>query len=100
MQVGMEVQVLAEGVDRHDDAGQALGQTERGAQVFQQAFVRDAAQVLEQVAVETEVGPQHLGHAESEMPVRDGKEDSLGQERAKDLDLLLVAAGAEPAPLA
>ena len=24
MEVGMEVQILAEGVDRHDDAGQAL----------------------------------------------------------------------------
>jgi hypothetical protein len=34
------------------------------------------------------------------MPVRDGKEDRLGQERPEELDLLLVAGGAEPAPLA
>jgi len=34
------------------------------------------------------------------MPVRDGKEDRLGQERAEELDLILVAEGAEPASLA
>jgi len=44
VQVGMEVQVLAEGVDGHDNTGQDLGQAERGAQVFDQALVRDAGQ--------------------------------------------------------
>jgi len=42
-------------VDRHDDAGQAVGQVEGGAQVFEEALVGQAAQILEQVAVETEV---------------------------------------------
>ena len=41
-------------MDGHDEAGQAIGQIERGAQVCEQALVGDAAQVLEQVAVETE----------------------------------------------
>ena len=91
VEVGMEVEVLAEGVDRHDDAGQALGQVERGAQVFEQAFVRQAAQVLEQVAVEAEVWPQHFGDTEGEMAMRYGKEDRLGQQRPEKLDLLLVA---------
>jgi hypothetical protein len=58
------------------------------------------AQVFEQVAVEPEVGAQHLGDAEGEVPVRDGEQDRLGQQRAEELDLLLVAGGAEPAPLA
>jgi hypothetical protein len=53
--------------------------------------VGQVAQVLEQVAVEAEVRAQHLGDAEGEMPVRDGKEDRLGQERPEELDLLLVA---------
>ena len=100
VQVGVEVEVLAEGVDGHDDAGQALGQVERGAQIFEQALVGEAAQVLEQVAVEAEVRAQHLGDAEGEMAVRDGEQDRLGQQRAEELDLLLVAGGAEPAPLA
>jgi len=91
VEVGMEVQVLAEGVDRHDDAGQPLGQVEGVAQVFEQALVRQAAQVLEQVAVEAEVRAQHLGDSEGEMPVRDREQDRLGQQRAEELDFLLVA---------
>jgi hypothetical protein len=91
VEVGMEVEVLAEGVDRHHDAGQAFGQVERGAQVFEQALVSKTAQVLEQVAVEAEVRAQHFGNAEGEMTVRDGKQDCLGQQRTEELDLLLVA---------
>ena len=59
-----------------------------------------AAQVLEQVAVEADVRAEHLGDAKCEMAVRNGEEDRLGQQRAEELDLLLVAGGAEPAPLA
>ncbi len=100
MQVGMEVQVLAEGVAGHDNTGQDLGQAERGAQVFDQALVRDAAEVLEQVAIEAEVWAQHLGHAESEVAMRDREGDRLGQQRPEELDLLLVAGGTEPTTLA
>ena len=53
--------------------------------------MRNAAQVLEQVPVVAEVRAQHLRNAEGEMPVRHGKKDRLGQERAEELDLLLVA---------
>ncbi len=64
------IEVLAKGVDRHDDAGQAVGQVQRGAQVFEEALVRDAAEVFEQVAVIAEVWAQHLGNAEGEVAVR------------------------------
>ena len=47
--MGVKVEVLAEGVDGHDDAGQPVGKVEGGAQVFEQALVRDAAQILEQL---------------------------------------------------
>lgn len=33
--------------------------------------------------VEAEVGPQQPGNAEGEVPVREGKEDRLGQQRAE-----------------
>ncbi len=72
----------------------------RGMQVFEQALVGKDAQVLEQVPVEAEVRAQHLGDAEGEMAVGHGKEDRFGEERAEELDLLLVAGRAEPAPLA
>jgi hypothetical protein len=91
VQVGVKIQILAEGVDCHDDTGQAVGQVERGTQVFEQALVRDAAQILEQVPVVPEVGPQHLGHAKGEMAVRYGKQNRLAQQRPEKLDLLLVA---------
>jgi len=46
MGMRVEIHVLAKRVDGHDDAGLALRQVERGAQVFD---VRQAAQVLKQV---------------------------------------------------
>ena len=60
----------------------------------------DAAVVLEQGAVEAKVRAQHLGDAEGEMPVRDREQDGFGEQRAEELDLLLVAGGTEPASLA
>lgn len=39
----------------HDDAGQAVGQIQSGAQVLEEALVRDPAQILEQIAVVAEV---------------------------------------------
>jgi hypothetical protein len=79
VQVGVEVQVLAEGVDAHDDTGESVGQVERGAHVHEKALMGDAAVILEQRAVEAEVGAQHLGDAEGEMAVRDWEQDCLGQ---------------------
>jgi hypothetical protein len=45
----MKINVLAKRVDGHDDAGLALRQVERGAQVFEETLVRQAAQILKQV---------------------------------------------------
>ena len=100
VQVGVEVQILAEGVNGHDDAGDAFGQAQARAQKLDQALVGDAAEVFEQIAVVAEVRAEHLGDAEHEMPVRHRIEDALGQQRPEELDLLLVAGRAEPAALA
>lgn len=54
-------------------------------------LVRDSAQILEQVAVEAEVRAQHLGDTEGEMAVWHREENGLGEQRAEELDLLLVA---------
>jgi hypothetical protein len=43
VQTGVKIEVLAEGVDGHDEAGQSVGQAERGAQVFEQALVGEVA---------------------------------------------------------
>ena len=43
VQVGMKVEVFAEGMDGHDDAGLAVGKIQRSARVFKQALVSDVA---------------------------------------------------------
>jgi hypothetical protein len=43
---GIEVQILAEGVNGHDDAGDAFGQAQARAQKLDQALVGDAAEVF------------------------------------------------------
>ncbi len=51
VQVGMEVEVLAEGVNRHDDIGQSPGQGKGGAQVFELTVVAaDAGEALFEIA--------------------------------------------------
>jgi hypothetical protein len=83
VEVGMEVEVLAEGVDGHDDAGQAVGQVEHGALIVGQALVGDAAHILEQIPVVAKVDPQHFGQGKGEMPVGHGEKNGLGDERAE-----------------
>ena len=61
VQVGVEVQILAEGVNGHDDAGDAFGQAQARAQKLDQALVGDAAEVFEQIAVVAEVRRSILG---------------------------------------
>ena len=56
----------------------------------------DAAEFLDEPAVEPEVGAEHLGDREREMPMWHRREDGLGQQRAEELHLLLVARRAEP----
>lgn len=79
VQVGVEVQILAEGVDAHDDAGESVGQVERGAHVREKAFMGDVAELPEQPTVEAEIRTKHLRDGEGEMPVGHGEQDRFGQ---------------------
>jgi hypothetical protein len=47
----VEVQILAKGVNSHDDTGDAFGQAQTRAQKLDQALVGDAAEVFERIAV-------------------------------------------------
>ena len=84
----------------HDETGQPFGQAEGGAHEVQQAFVGDAAERLEQVAVEAEVGAQHLGDGEGNVAVGNREEDGLGEQGPEELNLFLMAGRTEPAALA
>ena len=79
----MKFQVLPKRVYGHDDAGMGVGQLERGAHPLDQAFMGQTAEFLEQVAIEVEVRPEHLGDPQRKVPVRDGKENRLSEQRAE-----------------
>jgi cobalamin-dependent methionine synthase I len=68
--VGVEIKVFAKGVQRHDDARNALRAVQGGAEVFAEAFVGQGAEALKQVAVALEVGAQHSRNSQDIMPVR------------------------------
>jgi hypothetical protein len=78
MDMGVPVEVLSVRVNRHDDAGNAVGQVQCRAHIFAEALVRDTAQVLEQVAIVTEIGAQHLRDAQRDVTVWDRVQDALG----------------------
>jgi hypothetical protein len=64
--IGVEIQILAEVVNGHDDAGDAFGQAQARAQKLDHSLVGDAAEIFEQIAVVAEVRAEHLWDAEHE----------------------------------
>lgn len=65
----MKIHELAEGVYRHDHAGDPFRQVQRGAHEVPDGPVGDQAQVFEQFPVKLEVGPEHPGDGQGIMPV-------------------------------
>ena len=98
--VGVEIEVFAEGVEGHDDAGDALGAGQGGAEVFLEAFMGEGAEALEEVAVALEIGAEHFGDGQDVVAVGHGRQDAGGEEGGGGLDVFLVAGGAEPAAFA
>jgi hypothetical protein len=95
--VGMEVEVFAKGVQGEDDAGDAFWAVQGGAQVFGQALVSQGAEPLEEMAVALEIGPQHLWDGQDVMTMRNGCQHAVQHEPGGRLYILLMAGGAEPA---
>ena len=95
----MEVEIFAEGVDRHHDGWNAVLLVlanaaciaKRIRQKVTHALMRDAAELLQQSAVKSKVRPQHLRNRECEMTMRHRRHDRLRKHRAKYLHLLLMA---------
>ncbi len=100
MKMGVKVEVFTEGVDGHDGSAHPVGKVQGCALKIEQASVGDAAEFLDESPMKAKVGAQHLGNADGDVPVGNGCKNGFGEEGAEELDLLLVAGGAEPAPLA
>ena len=93
----MKVEILPKGVNGHDDAGHTLGLVQSGAHDIPDAFVRDAAEVFEQVPMVTEVGAQHFRDGEGNVPMRNGEKNGLGEQGPEEQNLFLVAIGSPSA---
>jgi hypothetical protein len=98
--VGMEVEVFAEGVQGHDHARYAFGAVERRAEVFGNALVGQGAELFEEAAMALEIGPEHFRDGQDVMTVRHWGQHVVQDEPGGGLDVFLVAGGAEPAALA
>lgn len=68
-------------------------------QKFQQAIVGNSAQLLQKLAAIPEIHAEHNGQAENVLAVRQGIGYGLGNGFSKENYFLLMARGAEPAPL-
>ena len=99
VQVRMKVEIFTEGVNRHDDCGNALVLcvasavciVKRIAQKVTHTLMRDAAELFQQSAMKSKVRSQHLWDRECEVSMRHGREDRLRQHRAEHLHLFLMA---------
>ena len=100
VQMGMEVEVFAEGVNGHDDAGHALRLFQGDAHDITDTLLGDAAEVFEQIAVVPEIRTQHLRDGEGHVAVGNREEDGLGEQGSEELYLFLVAGGTKPTALA
>jgi hypothetical protein len=77
MNVGVEVEVFAKGVEGEEEGGSALGETQGRAEDGGDGLLGDGAEALEETAVTIEEGPQELREGQDEMPVGNGEEDVI-----------------------
>ena len=100
MKVGMEVQVIAEGLHGGDGSKLSVRQVEPSTHPFAQALDTDVEKVVEELATLAEDAAQGPGHGENELPVRHLEADIVGDPVAQGADAALVATGAEMPGLA
>ena len=100
MQVGMEEEVVPEGVDGSDSAEFSIGEVEAEAEVVAEALAGSAEENGEEVAAFAEDAAQDLGDGEDELAVGDFVADGGGDPLARGTGAALVAGGAEVAGLA
>lgn len=100
MQVGMEDEVVSEGVDGGNGTEFAVGEIEAEAKVVTQAFGSGVEEVGEEMAAFAEDAAEDLGDGEDELAVGDVVADGGGDPVAGSPHAALVTRGAEVAALA
>ena len=99
VEVGMEDEVIAEGVDSGDGGEFPIGEIEAGAEGIAQGFGGGVEEVGEEVAAFAEDAAQDFGDGEDELAVGDFVADAGGNPVANGAGAALVAGGAEVAAL-
>lgn len=100
VEVGMEDEVIAEGVDGGDGAEFAIGEAEAGAEGVAEGFGGGVEEVGEEQTALAEDAAKDLGDGEYELAVGDFVADGGGDPVAGGADTALVAGGAEVTALA
>jgi len=99
VQVRVEVDELAEGLDGQHAAGANVG-SEDGGVGLGDGLPGEGGQAIEQVAMESEEDPEPLGDRPDELAVRDWLADIVGDVHAEEEGSLLATAWADAALLA
>jgi len=100
VEMGMEDEVVAEGVDGGDGAEFAVGEIEAGAEGVAEGFRGGLEEVGEEVAAFAEDAAQDFGDGEDELAVGDFVADGGGDPVANGAGAALVASGAGVAAFA
>ena len=100
VEMRMEDEVIAEGVDGGGGGDATARQAESGAEGVAQAFGGGLEKEVEEVPAFAEDAAEHFREGEDELPVRDFVADGGGNPTAGLADAALVAGGAEVAGLA
>jgi hypothetical protein len=100
VEVGVEDEVVAEGVDGGDGSEFASGEIEAGAEDFLEGFGGGFEEEVEKVAAFAEDAAEDFGDGEDELPVRDFVADGGGDPIGGLADAALMTGGAEVATLA
>jgi hypothetical protein len=100
VEVRVEDEVVAEGVDSGDGSDAAVGEAEAGAEGVLEGGGGSVEQVGEEVAAFAEDAAQDLGDGEDELAVGDFVADGGGDPFANGASATLVACGAEVAAFA
>ena len=99
VEVGMEVDERAEGLDGQDAAGVGVLSEQRAVD-FGNCFPGQGRQAVEQAAMEAEEDAQTLGNGPDELAMGNRQADILGDVQAEEEGAFLGATGADAALLA
>ncbi len=100
VEVGVEDEVIAEGVDGGDGSEFAIGEIEAGAEGFLEGIGGGFEEEMEEIAAFAEDAAKDFGDGEDELAVGDFVADGGGDPSGGLADAALVAGGTEVAALA